>query len=118
MTETDKMDAMEFGRWLGMGTAYDPIIASRDAYRERQALAAAADRASHLFDGKWVPGRPAIIEAILGAPRFKVGQLVRAKVKPSYIWSWPPEGNQNNPGQYEPVTVRIDEAGRAIVQEE
>ena len=128
MEAMDKMDAKEFSEALWDNAVHSEgewpgIIARRDAYREREALKAAAERAS-----KWLSQYPHetsdLRAAILGEPRFAVGQLVRNRrtgytgvvkqVKDGDVEtndSWILGGNA------EPVKAHIDAEGRVIVEE-
>lgn len=78
MINTDKMTAKEFANWWCLASEERAqAIASRDAYRERQALEAAAVRYRKSIDYCHDHVDERITAAILGEPRFKPGQLVK-----------------------------------------
>ena len=123
MNDTDKveamnkMDAKDFAEALWNNAVHSDgewpgIIASRDAYREREVLKAAADRhakaarehARNENPHHWIEWERA---AILGIPAFELGQLVRRKGVPTY-YRWPGDnsGVHDSPDHYEPVIDR------------
>ena len=131
MNDVEKMTADEFARWWykdanSTGPTFAEALARRDAYRERQALEAAADRGvKELVLQRYGNDFSAtkLEAAILGAPRFVKGQLVRWQGSCSGEYWYGPFHNREEFGKYErehlePVTVRIDAEGRAIVVEE
>jgi hypothetical protein len=127
--ETDKMSAEGFASqiWGFMNKAQaTAAIASRDAYRERQALEAAAECADLFIarrEGKGIPGLRA---EILGKPGFVPGQLVIRKAFKGVVFTWPRVDYPDRPDIYEPfldrdgkpVFAKVDAEGRAIVEDE
>lgn len=135
MKDTDTMDAREFAKvWYeapysgskdihGANTPYcdlaarlGDILASRDAYRERQALEKAATRHREEAVKRRACENPHHYKewesaAILGTPRFERGQLVRFKVGRCDLFEWPVKGDETRPNLYEPV---LDREGRPV----
>lgn len=120
--DTDRMDAAEFAAWMGPARAIGAIeraIASRDAYRERQALEAAAERAAKAWSKRYSDRDlwEGVRAAILSEPRFVKGQLV-VDGRTGKMWVWEDSMNDSTaPNRYWAPKAHMDAEGRVIVEE-